>query len=77
MAKLTEEEKIQYTQMALGMAYIGLDKKTTETIIRMYEAVLKKKEDFSLRDAAQIITELDNKYKPQEPAPDSSEENTK
>lgn len=69
---MTDKEKTQYMRSSLGMVGIAVDNKTAELLWRMYEGVLAKGADFSLRDAAKIetlafIQEATPPSKPQKP----------
>ena len=52
---MTQDEKIQYMQLALGMAGFNIAKENLDPIIRIYELVLKKKEKTRVEDVVQII----------------------
>jgi len=66
---MTAKEKTQYMRSSLGMVGIAVDNRTAELLWRMYEGVLAKGADFSLKDAAKIETTAYVWEENPEPAP--------
>lgn len=51
---MTHEEKVNYLRIALGLQKIGIDERISDQIVTTYEAILKKGDKFSLKDAIEI-----------------------
>ena len=51
---MTLKTKIEYIRLALGLAGLPVNRKTSELIIKVYEKVLEKKGSFNLTDAVKI-----------------------
>jgi len=60
---LSEEEKINYFRIALGLQKIGVDNEMADRIIQTYEAVTHLGGNFSIHDAVDIELSLDRKYR--------------
>jgi transposase-like protein len=59
---MTEQDKITYMQIALGIQKIGVDDAMTDRIIQTYEGIQKLGGDFSLKDAVKIEMNIREKY---------------
>lgn len=62
LTPMTNEEKINYLRIGLGLQKIGVDNETADRIIQTYEAILKLGGNFSISDAVEIECDLDRKY---------------
>jgi len=60
---LSEEDKINYFRIALGLQKIGVDNEMADRIISTYEAVIRLGGKFSIHDAVDIELSLDRKYR--------------
>jgi hypothetical protein len=63
---LTQEEKVNYLRIALGLQKIGCDNEMADRIIESYEAILRLGGNFSINDAVDIEMSLDRKYRKKE-----------
>jgi predicted SpoU family rRNA methylase len=61
--KLSQDEKINYLRIALGLQRIGIDNEMADRIIESYEAILRLGGKFSISDAVEIELSLDRKYR--------------
>jgi len=59
---MSEQEKITYMQIALGIQKIGVDEAMADRIIQTYEGIQKLGGDFSLEDAVKIEMGVREKY---------------
>jgi hypothetical protein len=59
---MSEQEKIEYMQIALGIQKIGIDEAMADRIIQTYEGIQKLGGDFSLKDAVKIEMSIREKY---------------
>ena len=59
---MTEVEKVEYLRIALGLQKITVSSEIADRIIETYEAILKNKGDFNLKDAVDIELKMDRKY---------------
>jgi hypothetical protein len=59
---MTEQEKITYMQIALGIQKIAVDEAIADRIIQTYEGIQKLGGDFSLKDAVKIEMDIREKY---------------
>jgi hypothetical protein len=59
---MSEQEKITYMQIALGIQKIGVDEAMADRIIQTYEGIQKLGGDFSLKDAVKIEMDIREKY---------------
>lgn len=60
---LSQEDKINYFRIALGLQKIGVDNEMADRIIQTYEAVTRLGGKFSIEDAVDIELSLDRKYR--------------
>ncbi|HRR06144.1 MAG TPA: hypothetical protein P5105_02570 [Victivallales bacterium] len=60
---LSQEDKINYFRIALGLQKIGVDNEMVDRIIQTYEAVTRLGGKFSIEDAVDIELSLDRKYR--------------
>lgn len=58
------DEKTKYFKMALALQRINIDERTAEQAILTYERMVDLEHQFSLRDAAEIEAEIEDKYGP-------------
>jgi hypothetical protein len=59
---MTEQDKITYMQIALGIQKISVDQAMADRIIQTYEGIQKLGGDFSLKDAVKIEMDIREKY---------------
>jgi len=59
---ISQEEKINYLRIALGLQRIGVDNEMADRIIETYESILRLGGKFSISDAVEIEISLDRKY---------------
>lgn len=59
---MTEQEKIQYFKMALGICNIGVSPATAELILLIYEELKLKEGEFTMKDATIIQANVTAKY---------------
>jgi len=59
---MTEEDKINYMRIALGLQKIGITNAMADQIIRTYEEILKLGGSFSINHAAEIEIAIRTKY---------------
>jgi len=60
--KMTQDQKVKYIKSALTLAGLIVDEPVSETIIRIYESVMERQDEFSLGDINAIVTEIKSKY---------------
>lgn len=60
---LSQEEKVNYLRIALGLQKIGCDNEMADRIIETYEAILRLGGKFSIEDAVEIELSMDRKYR--------------
>jgi predicted SpoU family rRNA methylase len=60
---LSQEEKVNYLRIALGLQRIGVDNEMAERIIESYEAILRLGGKFSINDAVDIEMSIERKYR--------------
>lgn len=58
---MTHEEKINYMRMAAGMAGFGIKEEHLDLLVSLYEMVLEKQGDSTVRDALEIEKEAKNR----------------
>lgn len=58
---MIDSKKTQYLRLALGLAGLGANDKAAETIWRVYEGILEKEGDFSIKDAVKIECDIDDR----------------
>jgi hypothetical protein len=61
--KITREEQVNYLRIALNVQGININNATADLIIQTWEAVKKKGDRFSLKDAARIDAQVRAAYK--------------
>lgn len=59
---MSEEDKINYIRIALGLQKIGISNAMADQIIRTYEEILKLGGNFSINHAAEIEIAIRTKY---------------
>ena len=59
---MTHKEKVNYLRIELSLSKIGVDNKTADRIICIYEGLLEKGGKYSIHDSVNIEMELDRKY---------------
>jgi hypothetical protein len=65
---MTPEEKIKYLRAGLNLVGIQSNNDVlADTIIRVYEGISEKKDQFSIADANVIVEEINKKYNAQNP----------
>ena len=60
---LTHEEKIKFMQMAAGICSFGILEKDLDKLVSLYEEIVIKQDQFSVKDAARIIVGVDEREK--------------
>ena len=60
---MTLKEKVTYMRIAFALIHIGLKDIDVEKIVLLYEAVLEKKGSMTIKDVANIETEVEERYK--------------
>jgi len=60
---MTHKEKVSYLRLAMALAKIAVvSDETADRIICVYEGILKKGGEWSLKDSVELELELDRKY---------------
>jgi len=60
---MTREEEIKYLKIALNIQGINISERIADQVIETFEAVKKKKGNFSVNDAVGIELKVERKYK--------------
>jgi len=60
---MTLKEKVTYMGISFALIHIGLKDIDVEKIVLLYEAVLEKKGSMTIKDVANIETEVEERYK--------------
>jgi hypothetical protein len=55
---MTQEEKIEYMRLAAGMCNFGIDHKNLDLLVSLYELIIEKKGDATMRDAHHVEDEV-------------------
>ena len=56
------EDKVKYLGIAMSLEHIGISEVVLEKIIRTYDMILEKGEQFTIKDACNIRARVDTKY---------------
>lgn len=56
------EDKIKYLGIAMSLEHIGISEIVLEKIIRTYDMILEKGDQFTIKDACNIRSRVDTKY---------------
>lgn len=64
---MTQEEKITYMRIATNLCKFGFETKHVDLLLCLYEAVVDRKGDLTMRETAKIEADIIEKYKPKPP----------
>jgi hypothetical protein len=58
---MTHEEKVEFFRIGSNLVNVGINSLQADLLISMYEAVLEKKGELTLRDASKIASEAESR----------------
>lgn len=58
---MTHEKKIEYMGMAAGLCKFGLQTKDMDLLVSLYEGIIEKGGEFSMRDAAEVRAQVEER----------------